>query len=128
MLPEKFEKRMKCLLGDEWEDFAAAMDEDSVRGVRINRLKVEPEEFVKGRESVLTQVPYYRDGFYYGAGEAVGTLPEHHAGIFYMQDPGAMASLAAVEIPEGAYVLDMCASCSCKISYGKWNTIRISWI
>ena len=110
MLPEKFEKRMKSLLSDEWEDFAAAMDEDSVRGVRINRLKVEPEEFVKGRESVLTQVTYYRDGFYYGAGEAVGTLPEHHAGIFYMQDPGAMASLAAVEIPKGARILDMCAA------------------
>lgn len=110
MLPDKFVKRMTSLLGDEWDDFAAAMSEDAVRGVRINRLKLDPTEFVRGREETLTQIPYYEDGFYYGADESVGALPEHHAGIYYMQDPGAMASLSAIDIPRGAYVLDLCAA------------------
>lgn len=110
MLPDKFEERMKSLLGGEWESFAAAMGEDAVRGVRINRIKTDPALYKEGRDERLKPISYYSDGFYFCSSEAVGILPEHHAGIFYMQDPGAMASLAAIDIPEGARVLDMCAA------------------
>ena len=110
MLPEKFQDRMKPLLGDEWEKFAAAMSEDAVRGVRINRIKADPEAYKNGKDERVEPLTYYADGFYFTSDEAVGVLPEHHAGIFYMQDPGAMASLASVDIPRGARVLDMCAA------------------
>ena len=110
MLPEKFKERMMPLLGDEWEKFAAAMSEDAVRGVRINRIKIDPETYKTGSDPRVEPLSYYDDGFYFVSDESVGVLPEHHAGIFYMQDPGAMASLAAVDIPRGAKVLDMCAA------------------
>ena len=110
MLPEKFKERMMPLLGDEWEKFAAAMSEDAVRGVRINRIKIAPETYKTGSDPRVEPLSYYDDGFYFVSDETVGVLPEHHAGIFYMQDPGAMASLAAVDIPRGAKVLDMCAA------------------
>ena len=110
MLPEKFIERMKPLLGDEWERFAAAMGEDAVRGVRINRIKADPTPYKDGCDARVEPLSYYRDGFYFTSDEPVGVLPEHHAGIFYMQDPGAMASLAAVDIHKGARVLDMCAA------------------
>ncbi len=110
MLPEKFEERMKRLVGDDWSDFAASMSEDAVRGVRINRLKADPVELLNRHADKLSAIPYCKDGFYYESDEPVGALPEHHAGIYYMQDPGAMASLAATDIPRGAYVLDMCAA------------------
>lgn len=110
MLPEKFIERMKPLLGDEWERFAAAMGEDAVRGVRINRIKADPTPYKDGCDARVEPLSYYADGFYFVSDEPVGVLPEHHAGIFYMQDPGAMASLAAVDIRKGARVLDMCAA------------------
>lgn len=110
MLPDKFEERMKNLLGDEWESFAAAMSEDAVRGVRVNRIKIDPTIYKDGQDERLKPIPYYSDGFYFCSDESAGVLPEHHAGIFYMQDPGAMASLAAIDIPRGARVLDMCAA------------------
>ena len=110
MLPEKFQERMKPLLGDEWDRFAAAMSEDAVRGVRINRIKADPDAYKNGKDERVEPLTYYADGFYFTSDEAVGVSPEHHAGIFYMQDPGAMASLASVDIPRGARVLDMCAA------------------
>lgn len=110
MLPIEFNNRMKALLGGEYEAFSAALEEDSVRGVRINRLKVEPDGFARDCEFPLKPLGYYRDGYILDSKDPVGSTPEHHAGIFYMQDPGAMASLAALEIPRGARVLDMCAA------------------
>ena len=110
MLPEKFTERMKPLLDEEWERFAAAMDEEAVRGVRINRIKIDPQIYRNGYDERLEPISYYRDGFYFCSNDPVGVLAEHHAGIFYMQDPGAMASLAAIDIPRGAKVLDMCAA------------------
>ena len=99
MLPDKFQERMKPLLGEEWERFAAAMCEDAVRGVRINRIKTDPDTYKNGIDNRIVPFSYYEDGFYFTSDESVGVLPEHHAGIFYMQDPGAMASVAAVDIP-----------------------------
>lgn len=110
MLPEKFIERMMPILDNEWEKFAAAMSEDAVRGVRINRLKTDPDVYKDGRDARLESIGYYADGFYFHSDEAVGVLPEHHAGIFYMQDPGAMASLGAIDIPKGARVIDLCAA------------------
>ncbi len=98
------------MLGDEWESFAAVMDEDAVRGVRINRIKIDPALYKTRLGERLEPVSYYSDGFYFCSDEAAGVLPEHHAGIFYMQDPGAMASLAAIDIQKGARVLDLCAA------------------
>ena len=110
MLPIEFNNRMKTLLGDEYEAFASALEGNAVRGVRINRLKVEPDVFAKGCHFPLKPLGYYDDGYILDSDEPIGTAPEHHAGIFYMQDPGAMASLSALDIPKGARVLDMCAA------------------
>ena len=111
MLPEKFKERMKELLGDEYPELEKALTEgDAVRGARINRLKVTPELFFKHSELKLQKAEYVRDGYILTDNRQVGSLPEHHSGMIYMQDPGAMASLASVDIPSGAYVLDMCAA------------------
>ena len=40
-LPEKFEDRMKKMLGDEYDDFIKSMDETPIfTGIRINTSKV----------------------------------------------------------------------------------------
>lgn len=111
MLPEKFKDRMRSLLGKDYDSFITALECDAaVRGVRVNSLKVSPCELVAATEIPLSPLPYAADGFILGAEMAVGACAEHHAGIFYMQDPGAMASVCAVDIPRGAYVLDMCSA------------------
>ena len=109
MLPEAFTKRMKGLLGEEYESFISTFDEENVRGVRVNSLKIRPSDFTKDKTE-YRKLPYSDDGYILESDEPVGKTPEHHAGIIYMQDPGAMAPLSSVDIDEGAYVLDMCSA------------------
>lgn len=107
MLNEKFKERMSALLGKEYDAFITALeDEDAVRAFRINRLKAEnvtlPYE--------ITPIPYESDGYILSDGDGIGNTPEHHAGMIYVQDPGAMAALSALEIKEGWRIADLCAA------------------
>lgn len=109
MLPEAFTKRMQTLLGDEYESFIATFDEENVRGVRVNSLKISQGDFTKDKTE-YKKLPYSHDGYILESDEPIGRTPEHHAGIIYMQDPGAMAPVSAIDIDEGSYVLDMCSA------------------
>ena len=111
MLPEKFKERMRRLLGDEYDRFETALTEgEAVRGVRINRLKTDADGFFAHSALKVRKTEYAPDGYVLTENIAVGMLPEHHSGMIYMQDPGAMASLSSVDIPRGAYVIDLCAA------------------
>lgn len=111
MLPEKFKERMRRLLGDEYDRFETALTEgEAVRGVRINRLKTDADGFFAHSALKVRKTEYAPDGYVLTENIAVGMLPEHHSGMIYMQDPGAMASLSSVDIPKGAYVIDLCAA------------------
>jgi len=110
MLPQGFMDRMRGLLGDGFADFERALGEPNVRALRVNTLKTDTETYMRLAGGRLDPIPYARDGFIPEAAEGIGNTPEHHAGMIYVQDPGAMAPINAVDIPEGAYVLDTCAA------------------
>ena len=111
MLPERFKERMKNLLGAEYSAFEEALEcKKPVRGMRVNTVKADPEELKRSFPLPITRISYSSDGFILHSDDAVGTLPEHHSGMIYMQDPGAMASMCAIDIPRGARVLDLCAA------------------
>lgn len=101
---------MNELLGNEYSLFLSTFDSPDVRGVRINTLKCTPESFIEGTDIQLKPLSYARDGFILTEDMSVGQHAAHHAGIMYMQDPGAMAPVCALDIPRGAYVLDMCSA------------------
>jgi len=110
MLPKEFENRMMRMLGDEYPAFLKALTENAaVRGMRLNTLKAD-ESALSGFPYPTEKIGYAKDGYILATDEPVGTTPEHHAGIIYMQDPGAMASVCAVDIKEGDRVLDLCAA------------------
>lgn len=111
MLNEKFKARMKDILGTEYADFISALEtEDAVRGVRINTLKSSISDILADCPVELHPLSYSDDGFILRQGDGIGNTPEHHAGIFYVQDPGAMATANSLDIKEGWRVLDLCAS------------------
>ena len=102
---------MKALLSEDYDAFLSALeDEKAVRGLRINTLKCDRESFLSNNSLPLESIPYTDLGFILDSDDGVGANPEHHSGRIYMQDPGAMAPLSAIEIRKGARVVDLCAA------------------
>ncbi len=110
MLPERFLSRMKNILGEDYPSFEAALENPSVRAIRVNTAKLSVEDFLSKTELTLSPISYAEDGFIPTSCEGIGRTPEHHAGMFYVQDPGAMATVKALDIKKGWRVLDACAA------------------
>ncbi len=112
MLPEKFKERMKKILSDEYPKFEHALTEESaVRGIRINPLKCTDEDFISRFDGELVPLSYAKHGYLpKNQIDGIGNTPSHHAGEIYIQDPGAMASVSALEVKEGMWIADICAA------------------
>ncbi len=108
-LPVEFTERMKNLLGSEYENFISAVNDTPVKGFRVNTNKISLEEFEKINVFGNEKIPYVPNGFYLDY-EKAGNHPFHHAGMIYIQEPGAMAPAECVETEEDWKILDMCAA------------------
>lgn len=109
MLPELFLKRMEALLADEFPMFLDAIERPAVRAMRINNTKVNKDTAVSAFGDALIPISYAEDGYVFDV-DKIGTHPLHHAGGFYVQDPGAMATLHALTVQKGWRVADFCAA------------------
>ncbi len=114
-LPREFVTRMQSLLGAEYDNFREALcTEDEVKGLRVNGKKLSVKEFLGSDCFSVRPIDYASDGFIIEKEEAAGKHPYHHAGVYYMQDPGAMATVAALpfELWERPHlrILDVCAA------------------
>lgn len=114
MLPEAFQKRMQSQLEAEYEAFVRSLAGARHRALRVNPLKggagssEARRRFLALSPWQLEPVPWEEDGFYYvseegggnsGQGEETGRKiretpgrhPYHEAGVYYIQEPSAMA-------------------------------------
>ena len=107
-LPQAFLSRMQTMLGDEYPQFLAAYDQPHFRGVRINPLKCD-RETIEAAMGTLTPSPFSPLCFYTQT-EKVGSLPLHHAGAFYSQEPSASSAVTVLAPEPGEKVLDLCAA------------------
>ncbi|MBO5102131.1 MAG: RsmB/NOP family class I SAM-dependent RNA methyltransferase, partial [Clostridia bacterium] len=83
---------------------------NAVKGVRVNTPKASVEKFKEVWNGALTPISYTRDGFIPESCEGIGLTPEHHSGMIYVQDPGAMATVNARDFGSGLRILDACAA------------------
>ena len=109
-LPEEFARRMQIMLGDEYEAFAASYDTPRRSGLRVNILRKGWEELEGNPLFGMEPVPWAPHGFYYSREERPGKHPFHEAGVYYMQEPSAMAVAALSGVKPGMRVLDLCAA------------------
>ncbi len=108
-LPKDYETRMKTLLGADFEKYLAELQNPPVKAFRVNTDKIDLEEFEKINVFGNEKIPYVQNGYYLNY-EKVGNHPYHHAGLIYVQEPGAMAPAECVDIKPDWFVLDMCAA------------------
>ncbi len=109
ILPVDFENRMKNLLGDEFEAYKNSLEEEPVRSFRINTDKISLEDFNKINIFNTEKIPYSPTGFYFDF-DKIGNHPYHHAGMFYVQEPGAMAPAECLDLEPDWICLDMCSA------------------
>lgn len=108
-LPFDFAQRMKNLLGEEYECYEKTVNEAPVRAFRVNTDKISIEDFERINTFSTEKIPYVKTGFYFDY-DKIGKHPYHHAGMIYVQEPGAMAPAECVEIDSDWTVLDMCSA------------------
>lgn len=117
MLPQDFLNRMKEMLGTEYSAFLASYEEQRCQSLRINTLKADKEQFLTQTAFELESVPWTENGFYYETEDVPGRHPYHEAGVYYIQEPSAMAPAEFLMRPldgkarwEDERILDLCAA------------------
>ncbi len=103
------------MLGDAFPAYLEAFESPEIHALRYNPLKKDEE----GRTAAevrpcdgwtLEQVAWEPNGFRYGAEDTPGKHPYHEAGIYYIQEPSAMAPVRLLNPQPGERILDLCAA------------------
>ncbi len=109
MIPEAFLARMQKMPELDFKAFSAALEKPAVRALRVNPLKTNADTVRALLPFAVEPLPFAENCFYAPL-DKVGALPAHHAGMIYMQDPGAISTVVAATPKSGITVLDMCAA------------------
>lgn len=109
-LPADFRARIIDLLGDEAEEMLQALITPAT-GLRVNTLRATPDGYAQTSPFPLEPLTWPAEGFTVTDPAArPGTHPHHAAGVYYLQDPGAMVVGALPVLARGARVLDLAAA------------------
>lgn len=111
-LPAEFRVRMRQLLGAEAAGLFRALSLPPSVGLRLNGLRGPGEQLARLLPWRLTPVPWSASGFVVEGDQALppGQHPYQAAGVYYLQDPAAMAVAEALAPRPGQLVLDLAAA------------------
>ena len=104
-----FVERMRALMGDEVDALLEMLQKSPATGLRVNSLKISANGFDRLSRFPLdpTGIP---DGFRVGEEASPGKHAYHAAGLYYLQDPAAMAAGWLLDPQPGERVLDLAAA------------------
>ncbi len=111
-LPPAYLERMRLLLGSEFEAFLESYTQPPSAGLRVNTLKTTPESFQTISPYPISPIPWCPSGFLIDkdAQPSPGRHPYHAAGLYYLQDPSAMAVAELLAPQPGDLTLDLAAA------------------
>jgi NOL1/NOP2/sun family putative RNA methylase len=112
---------MAVFLGNEYPAFAENLAHDPELGLRVNTLKLSVDEFHELTPFRLEKkIPWCPSAFFLMSPSAMmeeklepiryGKYPYHMAGLFYLQEPSAMAVAQFLNPQPGEFILDLTAS------------------
>ena len=105
MLPAAFLERMKRLLGNEYADFLSSYERPRNTGLRLN-----PKKRADVSRYITAPIVWEPNGFYQNTDTRPGLSALHEAGVYYLQEPSAMAPARLLNAQPGEVVLDLCAA------------------
>lgn len=107
-LPQAFVERMAARLKDELPAFLRTYEAPYCRGIRFQPGKEVAETWWP--QGVGDAVPWEPLARYLTPESDAGAVALHEAGAWYLQEPSAMAPVAALAPQPGERVLDLCAA------------------
>lgn len=108
-LPREFLDRMRVQLGNSFPAFVQSYEQEPIKAIRVNTLKISTENFIKISPFALSPTPWEPSGFFV-EGEGLGRTVLHAAGAYYVQEPSAMSAVPELEAKAGERVLDLCSA------------------
>lgn len=109
-LPAGFVERMSGWLGQEAEAFFAALAQPALSGLRVNTLKTSVTRLLELTGWSMTPTPWCPTGFVLTDDNQPGKHPYHAAGLYYLQEPSAMAVAEVLAPQPGDRVIDLAAA------------------
>ena len=79
-------------------------------GLRVNNLKIDPGQLVEYFPKSLKPLPWSPEGFQTDRNSNYSKHPFHSAGLYYLQEPSAMAPVSILDPQPGEWILDLCAA------------------
>lgn len=116
-LPPEFLQRLQFWLGDEYEKFVGIYTQPAASGLRVNTFKIGADFLASFDQLHLEPIPWCPAGYTFKVSEKMNELnfspgrhPFHAAGLYYLQDPSAMAVAEALAPQPGERILDLAAA------------------
>lgn len=108
--PEKFLDKLKSYLGEDLETFLDSYERKYRKSIRINRLKISVDDFMKISPFKLEKIPWTSDGFYIEDDVNPSKHPYYFAGLYYIQEASAMSPVAYMDVASDDHILDLCSA------------------
>ncbi len=108
--PPEFSALITDLLGSEASSFWQALQQPPQQGIRINPAKTDLPEVQEVIPGEYKPLPWAQNGYQVTQVESAGKHPFHAAGLYYLQEPSAMAPADVLDPQPGEKVLDLCAA------------------
>lgn len=105
-LPKQFSDEMSLIV-PKFDDFLRSYEMPPTRAFRVNNQKIDDKSLLSaiGEHEALP----FEHCYYLAENEKWGAHPIHHAGLMYIQEPSAMASVNAFDV-KAELALDLCAA------------------
>lgn len=111
MYPKEYLERMQNMLGGGYPSFLESLNMPPIRGLVINTLKINREDFINQTGWELSPVKGVENGFELKSGvNNIGLTLAHRLGLFYVKEPSSMHAAALTKTKPAMRVLDMCAA------------------
>lgn len=101
---------MQGWLGEEFPAFLSVFDQPPQSGLRVNTLKIAVTDFLRKSPFELQPIPWCPEGFFVSGEGRPGKHPYHAAGLYYLQEPSAMAVVELLDPQPGERIIDLAAA------------------
>ncbi|MGB9674471.1 MAG: SAM-dependent methyltransferase, partial [Anaerolineales bacterium] len=109
-IPKAYLERMRQYLGGDYQAFLETYQKEPLSGLRVNTLKMSTEVFQCISPFLLEKVDWCASGFIVQGNSRPGKHPYHAAGLYYLQEPSAMAVVELLNPQPGERVIDLAAA------------------